>query len=101
VPPRFFQPDAQQGIASPGDVAGHADVYAHNVLDDTWGSRLTSWSTEREVAEDFADKSGVILQTTIEDMQAAGVNIFDSPDAYDESEILLEGRIEGLQVTQP
>jgi hypothetical protein len=51
--------DAQQGIASPGDVAGHADVYAHNVLDDTWGSRLTSWSTEREVAEGFAGKVSV------------------------------------------
>jgi hypothetical protein len=38
--------DAQQGIASPGDVAGHADVFAHNVLDDTWTSRLTSWSTD-------------------------------------------------------
>jgi hypothetical protein len=93
--------DAQQGIASPGDVAGHADVYAHNVLDDTWGSRLTSWSTEREVAEGLAGKNGVILRTTLEEMQARGVNILESPDAYDEAEILLEGRIEGLQVTQP
>lgn len=93
--------DAQQGIASPGDVVGHADVYAHNVLNDTWGSRLTSWSTEREVAEGFAGKNGVILQTIIEEMLARGVNILESPDAYDEAEILLEGRIEGLQVTQP
>jgi len=93
--------DAQQRIASPDDVAGHADVYAHNVLDDTWTSRLTSWSTEREVAEGFAGKNGVILQTTIEEMQARGVNILESPDVYEESEILLEGRIEGLQVTQP
>lgn len=37
--------DAQQGIASPGDVAGHADVYAHNA-GDTWTSRLTSWTTD-------------------------------------------------------
>jgi hypothetical protein len=73
--------DAQLGIVSPGDVAGHADVYAHNVLDDTWTSRLTSWSTEREVAEGFAGKNGVILQTTIEEMQARGVNILESPDA--------------------
>lgn len=93
--------DAQQGIASPGDVAGHADVYAHNVLDDTWTSRLTSWSTEKEVAEGFAGKNGVILQTTIEEMQARGVNILESPDYYDESEILLEGTIDGLKVTQP
>jgi hypothetical protein len=43
----------------------------------------------------------VILQTTIEEMLARGVNILDSPDCYDESELLLEGRIGGLQVTQP
>jgi hypothetical protein len=43
----------------------------------------------------------VILQTTIEEMQASGVNIFESPDYFDESELLLEGRIGGLQVTQP
>ncbi len=30
--------DARLGIASPGDVAGHADVYLLNVLDETWGS---------------------------------------------------------------
>ncbi len=92
--------DAQRGIASPGDVAGHADVYAHNA-DDTWTSRLTSWSTEREVAEGFAGKNGVILQTTIEEMQARGVNMLWSPDYFDESELLFEGRIGGLQVTQP
>jgi hypothetical protein len=46
-------PDAEQGIASPGDVAGHADVLAHNA-GDTWTSRLTSWSTDPEVAEGFA-----------------------------------------------
>lgn len=92
--------DAQQGIASPGDVAGHADVFAHNA-GDTWTSRLTSWSTDREVAQGFAGKNGVILQTTIEEMQARGVNILSSPDQFDEAELLLEGRIGGLQVTQP
>jgi hypothetical protein len=62
---------------------------------------MTSWSTDREVAEGFAGKDGVILQTTIEEMQARGVNIFDSPDYFDESEILLGGTVDGLQVTQP
>jgi len=93
--------DARQGIASPGDVAGHADVYAHNVLDGRRGSRLTSWSTEREVAGGFAGKNGVILQAIIEEMQARGVNFLESPDVYDEAEILIEGRIGGLQVTEP
>ena len=63
--------------------------------------RLTSWSTDREVAEGFAGKNGVILETTIEQMQARGVNILTSPDAFDEAEVLLEGRIPGLQVTTP
>ncbi len=75
-------------------------MFAHNA-GDTWTSRLTSWSTEREVAEGFAGKNGVILQTTLEEMQARGVNILWSPDEFDEAEVLLEGRIEGLQVTQP
>lgn len=75
-------------------------MFAHNA-GDTWTSRLTSWSTDRAVAEGFAGKNGVILQTTIEKMQASGVNIFESPDYLDESELLLEGRIGGLQVRQP
>lgn len=90
-------PDAEQGIASPGDVAGHADVLAHNA-GDTWTSRLTSWSTDPEVAEGFAGKNGVVLQTTIEEMQARGVNMLESPDYFDEDEVLLEGRIGGVQV---
>ena len=92
--------DAEQGIASPGDVAGHADVLAHNA-GDTWTSRLTSWSTDPEVAEGFAGKGGVVLQTTVEEMEARGVNILESPDYFDESEVLLEGVIDGLQVTRP
>jgi hypothetical protein len=76
------------------------DVFAHNV-GDTWTSRLASWSTDRETAEGFAGKNGVILQTTIEETQARGVNILESPDAYEEAEILLEGVIDGLEVTQP
>jgi hypothetical protein len=91
--------DAEQGIASPGDVAGHAGVYAHNA-GDTWTSRLTSWSTDPEVAQGFAGKNGVVLQTTIEEMQARGVNILWSPDNFDEDDVLLEGTIPYLQVTR-
>jgi hypothetical protein len=43
----------------------------------------------------------VILQTRLEEMQARGVNILGSPDEFDEAEVLLEGRIAGLQVMQP
>jgi hypothetical protein len=38
------------------------------------------------------------LQTTIEEMQARGVNMLKSPDYFDEDEVLLGGRIGGLQV---
>lgn len=75
-------------------------MFAHNA-GDTSTSRMTSWSTDREVAEGFAGKNGVVLETTMEEMQARGVNIFDSPDSYYESEILLEGTIDGLGVTLP
>lgn len=68
---------------------------SRNVLGDTWGSRLTSWSTEREVAEGFAGKNGVILRTTLEEMQARDMNILDSADAYDEGEILLTEGVNG------
>jgi hypothetical protein len=41
------------------------------------------------------------LRTTIEEMQAQGVNILASPDAFGESEVLLEGIIPGLPVELP
>jgi len=53
--------------------------------DDTWTSR-TSWSTEREVAEGFVGKNGVILRTTIEEMQDRSVNIRASPENFGESD---------------
>jgi hypothetical protein len=96
---QFFS-EAEQGIARPGDPLGHADPVLHN-QGFTYNSRLTSWSTDRSVAEQFAGKNGVILRTTIEEMQAQGVNILASPDAYSESEVLLEGIIPGLPVELP
>ena len=62
---------------------------------------MTSWTTEREVAKGFAGKNGVILESNIEEMQARGVNILQSPDYFDESELLIEGTVDNLRVTQP
>jgi hypothetical protein len=59
---------------------------------------LTSWTTDTATAQQFAGKSGVILHTTVEDLQARGVNILASPDRFRESEILVQGRVEGLTV---
>lgn len=92
--------DAQQGIARPGDPLGHTDAAVHN-MGFTTDSRFTSWTTDQSVAEGFAGKNGVILHTTIEEMQGRGVNIVSSPDIYGESELLLEGTIGNLGVMSP
>jgi hypothetical protein len=61
-------------------------------------SRLTSWTTDLTEAASRAGSDGVILRTTLEEMQARGVNVLDSPDTFGENEILLEGIIRGLEV---
>jgi len=90
--------DALNGTARPGDPMGHADPVLHNE-GFTYNSRLTSWTTDPAVASGFAKEGGVVLNTTLEEMQARGVNILTSPDAYNESEVLLEGTITDLGVT--
>ncbi len=91
--------DALQGIARPGDPLGHADPLLHNE-GFSYNSRLTSWTTDPSVAAERAGPNGVILRSTLEEMQRRGVPIIPSPDAYEESEILLEGVIPGLEVTR-
>ncbi|MCW3037468.1 MAG: hypothetical protein JWM17_2780, partial [Actinobacteria bacterium] len=88
---------AAQGIALPGSEFGHINVVAHN-LGATSDTALTSWSTDTSIAQQFAGKNGVILHTTVEDLQARGVNVLSSPDRFHESEILVQGRVEGLTV---
>lgn len=92
--------DALQGVARPGNPLGHADPVLHNE-GYTYNSRLTSWTTDPSVASDYAGKNGVILRTTLEEMQARGVNVLTSPDAYGESEWLVEGIVDRLGVSGP
>lgn len=92
--------DAEQRIASPGDVAGHADVIAHND-GGTRTSRLTSWSTGWAVAEGLTGKNSLILQTIVEEMLGRGVNILESPDFSRRARLSCEGRVSSLQLTQP
>jgi hypothetical protein len=91
---------ALEGVAEPGDPLGTADPLLHN-LGETETSRLVSFSTDRAVAEGFAGKDGVILQTTLEDLAARGITPIASPDLYYESELLFEGPIGGLGVVAP
>jgi RHS repeat-associated protein len=87
--------DALQGVARPGDPLGHSDRALHN-RGFTYNSRLTSWSTDPEVAQQFAGKNGVVLRTTIEELQSRGINVLQSPDLFGESEVLVEGIVRGL-----
>jgi hypothetical protein len=91
---------AVRGIALPGDESGIVDAAAHNT-GFTHGTALTSWTTDTRMAELFAGKDGVILQSTVEELRARGVNILASPDRFGESEILVQGRVEGLTVLRP
>jgi hypothetical protein len=88
---------AVRGIALPGDEAGIVDVVAHNT-GFTKATALTSWTTDTKWAEWFAGKDGVILHTTVEELRARGINVLASPDRFNESEILVQGRVEGLTV---
>jgi hypothetical protein len=92
--------DALEGVARRGDLLGHADPVLHNE-GFTDNSRLTSWTTDPSVAADFAGKNGIILQTTLEELQGRGINFLTSPDAYGESEWLVEGRVDPLGWFRP
>lgn len=88
---------ALEGEAWPGDVLGHNDGLAH-ARGATTGSMLTSWTTDRAIAERFASDPtgiGVILRTTRE-QQAH--RITPGPDDYGESEVLIRGVVSGTQV---
>jgi RHS repeat-associated protein len=92
--------EAEEGIAMPGDPDGHADPDAHN-NNFTEDSRLTSWSTRRAVAEEFADlegPGGVVLRTTVGAVRDQDLRILPSRDRAQESELLIEGPFEGAEV---
>ena len=92
--------DALEGVARPGDPLGHADPVLHTE-GFTYNSRLTSWTTDPSVAAEFAGKNGVVLRTTLEGLQARGINVLTSPDVYGENEWLVEGTVDRLGVFRP
>ena len=69
---------AREGTALPGDAAGHAHPGMHN-RGLTESSRLTSRTTDELVAGRFAGANGVVLETTIEELQRRGIQILASP----------------------
>lgn len=54
-------------------------------------SPYTSWTTDPEIAKDFAGSDGVILR--IPNAPGAGYGLVTSPDLFGESEVLVEGNV--------
>lgn len=97
--------DAQRGTAWPGDVLSPVDAAAH-VRGATADSPLTSWTTNRRVAEGFAsdpsgagvynpEGRGVILSTTLEEHAH---KVVPGPSIPKEAEVLIKGIVSDAHV---
>jgi len=73
---------------------GYATPAEHNAGDTA--SPYTSWTTDVDVARDFAGEDGVILR-----IRRSGQNLVPSPDAFNESEVLIQGVIRGAEILLP
>jgi hypothetical protein len=96
---------AKNGEALPGDLQGHQDGAMHNG-GNSRESKLTSWTTDRTVAERFASDPygdgeltpggrGVILSTDLEPYRS---RVVPGPDEFGESEVLIRGVVRGAKV---
>ncbi len=97
--------DALKGVVNPrGGSSGHMDAYIHNAAPEgTANSNLTSWTTDYDVALNYAyrpSREGVVLSTdvslkrTISSPSLKDVNLIHKPGTVvNESEVLLIGKI--------
>jgi len=96
-------------VKSRGGSSGHMNTLEHNAgPNGTANSNMTSWSTNPEVAENFALRTngeGVVLtktvpkSSTITSPNTKRVNLFQSPGkVVSESEVLLKGTQRGATV---
>ncbi|MFJ2198766.1 putative T7SS-secreted protein [Streptomyces violaceusniger] len=89
--------EAKQGRAVP--LGGHSDPERHN--GGNTNSEFTSWTTDFDgVAVDAADElgpGGIVMR--IPKSSIPDSRIVESPDIYDESEILIRGEVSGAQVS--
>jgi RHS repeat-associated protein len=87
-------PNAYNGQANP--IGGHSDPARHNEMFND--SEFTSWTTDRNVAVDFAtrwgDGGGVLLEQSV-----PRSSLIKSPDVYRESEVLRLGPVSGATPT--
>ncbi|MCA2220590.1 polymorphic toxin-type HINT domain-containing protein [Nonomuraea aurantiaca] len=93
----WFYQSALRGIAPP--LGGHSDPARHN--GGNTRSKFTSWTTDLDgVARDAAEEMGppgVVLR--IRKGAVSPNRIFESPDIYDESEVLIAGIQTGAEVS--
>ena len=83
--------DALNGAARPR--GGSATAIEHNRGDTR--SEFTSWTTDPEVAKGMSYPGGVVMR--IPQSSVAG-RLVQSPDLFDESEVLIRGPVHGAEV---
>jgi RHS repeat-associated protein len=83
--------DALNGAANPRGTI--LDAVAHNA-GATSTSGYTSWTTDLNTAVDFADNGGVVMKITVPRSVLVA-----SPDAFGESEVLIQGPVSGAKTT--
>ncbi|RML73757.1 hypothetical protein ALQ91_200116 [Pseudomonas syringae pv. syringae] len=97
--------DAKRGVARPGKIDSDISPASHNGGDVSDISSYTSWTRDLEIAKWWANRQGpggVILGTPTGAPKPGDTWRWEfSPDEYGESEILLKGIRDKLQVFTP
>jgi RHS repeat-associated protein len=97
--PRFAE--GEKGNALPRVLIGHTDEDAHNRNLGEVGpatSEFTSWTRNRDIAEQWAGKGGVVLEYKTGPPTQPGYKFGWSPDLYGEQEVLVHGVLQGATV---
>jgi RHS repeat-associated protein len=91
---------ARDGIVVPGNPYNDAVTpEAHNIGGVSADSPYTSWTRREDVARDYAGDNGVVLRVrTGSPPEGAGWSWQWSPDVYEESEVLMKGIREDVEV---
>ena len=86
---------------NPGSPGGFDVAVAHN-LGNTADSPYTSWTTNFDVAADYAGDGGVVLRLPTGEPPIGSTWKFAwSPDQFFEQEVLVEGLVSGATVVAP
>jgi len=93
---------ARQGLVISGNPNGTVTPEIHNRGGQSENSPFTSWTTNREIARDYAQrngKGGLVLRVPVQGPKEGDSWSWEySPDVYGEGEILLRGERSGATV---